>query len=128
MELGGVYTRAPEPGGGYTCAPDPGGEYTDAHDPGGGYTHSQDHGGGNTLAPDQDLALEKSGGLAFVLEEPEELFLRNKVDGYMITIYDLLKSSLPVDNKRNEKFKIPNQISLIRNDNLTIQEVKLNKN
>ena len=66
--------------------------------------------------------------MAFVLEEPEELFLRNKVDGYMITIYDLLKSSLPVDNKRNEKFKIPNQISLIRNDNLTIQEVKLNKN
>ena len=112
QELGGVYTRAPEPGGGYTCA----------LDPGGGFTHSQDQEGGNTLA------LEKSSGLAFVLEEPEELFLRNKVDGYMITIYDLLKSSLPVDNKRNEKFKIPNQISLIRNDNLTIQEVKLNKN
>ena len=47
---------------------------------------------------------------------------------YLFTINDVLKSSLPVDNKRNEKFKIPNQISLIRNDNLTIQEVKLNKN
>ena len=47
---------------------------------------------------------------------------------YLFTINDILKSSLTVDNKRNEKFKIPNRISLIRNDNLTIQEVKLNKN
>ena len=47
---------------------------------------------------------------------------------YLFTINDVLKSSLPVDNKRNEKFKIPNRISLIRNDNLTIREVKLNKN
>ena len=64
QELGGVYTRAPEPGGGYTCA----------LDPGGGFTHSQDQ-EGNTLALDQDLALEKSSGLAFVLEEPGGLEL-----------------------------------------------------